>query len=291
MWGFFSIPLRNLKEFPSEQILQYRIITSIIITWLIILLFRKKNLQQDWNYLRSEPKANRKKLIGLILLAGILITGNWYSFIFAVNHVSLKSAAFAYMVCPLLTALGGYMILKEHLTPIKLVAIALAFISILILAQGSFIEVIWSVFIASLYALYVIIQRVVREIDKFNMLGVQLIISLLLMLPLFIYQGNSLPADPVFWINILVISVVFTIIPMFLSLYALVGIPSSTMGIIIYVNPVVAFAVAILYFNEGITSFQMLAYSLLVAAIVVFNSGFLGDLIGRSYKKTMTKIA
>ena len=291
MWGFFSIPLRNLKEFPSEQILQYRIITSIIITWLIILLFKRKKLKQDWNFIKAEPPASRKKLIGLILLAGILITGNWYSFIYAVNHVSLKSAAFAYMVCPLLTALGGFMILKEHLTSIKLIAIALAFVSILILARGSFSDVIWSVFIASLYALYLIIQRVVRDIDKFNMLGVQLILSLLLMLPMFIYQAHGLPTDPNFWINILVISVVFTIIPMFLSLYALVGIPSSTMGIIIYVNPVVAFAVAIFYFNEGITSLQVLAYSLLVVAVVVFNSGFLSDLIGRGYKKTITKIA
>jgi chloramphenicol-sensitive protein RarD len=291
MWGFFSIPLRNLKEYPSEQILQYRIISSIVITWLIILLFRRKNLIKDWSYIKHQSPASRRQIIWLILLAGILITGNWYSFIYAVNHVSLKSAAFAYMVCPLLTAIGGFMILKEHLTPIKLSAIGLAFISILILAQGSFTEVMWSVFIASLYAFYLIIQRVIRDLDKFNMLGIQLLLSLLLILPMFISDTAGIPVSPDFWINIIIISVFFTIIPLFLSLYALGGIPSSTMGIIIYVNPVVAFAVAILYFDEGITSLQAMAYSLLVAAVILFNSGFIGGFVGRRYKNMTSKTA
>lgn len=288
MWGFFSIPLRNLQAYPSEQILQYRIITSLLITWLYILLFRRARAASDWKRIRDQRPADRRKTLILIILAGVLITGNWYSFIYAVNHVSLKSAAFAYMVCPLLTAMGGFLILKEHLSPVKLAAIGIAFVSILILAKGSLTDVFWSVFIASLYAFYLVIQRVVRELDKFNMLAIQLLLSLVLILPLFISHHGAIPVSPVFWINILLISVVFTIIPLFLSLYALEGIPSSTMGIIIYVNPVVAFAVAILYFGEEITSLQAFAYSLLVLAVVVFNSGFLGGFISNRYRKTMS---
>lgn len=288
MWGFFSIPLRNLQAYPSEQILQYRIITSLLITWLYILLFRRERAASDWKRIRDQRPADRRKTIILIILAGVLITGNWYSFIYAVNHVSLKSAAFAYMVCPLLTAMGGFLILKEHLSPVKLGAIGIAFVSILILAKGSLTDVFWSVFIASLYAFYLVIQRVVRELDKFNMLAIQLLLSLVLILPLFISHHGAIPVSPAFWINILLISVVFTIIPLFLSLYALEGIPSSTMGIIIYVNPVVAFAVAIIYFGEEITSLQAFAYSLLVLAVVVFNSGFLGGFISSRYRKTMS---
>ncbi|HEY0896848.1 MAG TPA: EamA family transporter [Sphingobacteriaceae bacterium] len=291
MWGFFSIPLRNLQDYPSEQILQWRIITSLIITWLVILLFRRRSLASDRAFLRKQSPEGRKRIITLIFLAGVLITGNWYSFIYAVNHVSLKSAAFAYMVCPLLTAMGGFLILKEHLTPLKLTAIGIACISILILSRGSLRDVCWSVFVASLYAFYLIIQRVVRDLDKFNMLGIQLLLSLILTLPLFISQGAGIPDAPEFWINILVISVVFTIIPLFLSLYALVGIPSSTMGIIIYVNPVIAFAVAILYFGEEINTLQALAYSLLVVAVIIFNSGFISGLISSRYRKTADNLA
>ena len=285
MWGFFSIPLRNLQEYPSIDILHYRIFVSLIITWLIILVFKKKDLRNDIAFIKSKSKPERKKILLLTLGAGVLITGNWFSFIYAVNHVSLTSAAFAYMVCPLITAMGGFFILKEHLSPTKLVAIGIALVSILILAQGSLRDVLWSVFIASLYAFYLIIQRVVNNVDKLNMLGVQLLISFLIMFPLFLYDFSAFQTDLNFWINILIISVVFTIIPLFLSLYALVGLPSSTLGIIIYLNPIVAFAVAFLYFNETANSFQVYAYALLAAAVVIFNWGIIGSLFQKGYNK------
>ena len=285
MWGFFSIPLRNLQDYPSEEILHYRIFTSLTITWLIILIFKKKDFRNDIVFLKSQSPEERKKIFWLTLAAGILITGNWFSFIYAVNHVSLTSAAFAYMVCPLITAMGGFLILKEHLSPTKLVAIGIALISILLLAQGSLRDVLWSVFIASLYAFYLIIQRVVNKVDKLNMLGIQLVISFLIMFPFFIYHFTAFPTDAYFWVNILIMSVVFTIIPLFLSLYALVRLPSSTLGIIIYLNPIVAFAVAFYYFDESVNTFQIYAYALLVAAVIIFNWGIIGSLFQKSDNK------
>lgn len=288
IWGFFAIPLRNLQEYSSEVILHYRIFTSLLITWLLILLFRRKEIRRDIAFLRLSSPQSRKRIYLLTLIAGVLITGNWFTFIYAVNNVSLTSAAFAYMVCPLITAMGGFLILKEHLTRIKLVAIGIALVSILILAQGSLVEVLWSVFIASLYAFYLIIQRVITQLDKLNVLGVQLIISLVIMLPLFIYNHTAFPMELSFWVNILIISVVFTIIPLFLSLYALIGMPSSTLGIIIYLNPVIAFAVAFLYFNDKINPYQVYAYSLLFAAVVVFNWNLIGSIFQKRYDKLKT---
>lgn len=285
MWGFFSIALRNLRSYPSEQILNYRIFTSLLFTWLFIFIFRKKQLRADITNLRTQTPANRKKIIWLTLLAGLLITGNWFSFIYAVNHVSLSSAAFAYMVCPLITAMGGFLLLKENLTNYKLMGLTIALISILILAQGSPKDVLWSILIATLYAFYLIIQRIMVDIDKFNMLGIHLFLSALLMLPLFIYRFEGLPTELNFWTNIVVIAVAFTIIPLFLSLYALIGLPSSTMGILIYTNPIVAFAVAFFYFHESINSHQLIAYLLLLAAIVVFNWNILVGFLSKSKKQ------
>lgn len=271
VWGFFSIPLRMLRDYPADQILYYRIFTSLLLTWLYILFFRKKQIKSDFNFIQNQDKPIRKKIIWLNLLAGVLITGNWFTFIYAVNNVNLKSAAFAYMVCPLLTAMGGFFILKEKLTGMKLTALGLATISILVLAQGSLIDVLWSVLIASLYSFYLILQRVIHGIDRFNMLGLHLLIASILMLPFFIYEFQSFPVDLSFWLTILIISIFFTIIPLFLSLYALTGMPSSTLGIIIYINPIVAFAVAFFYFHEGISLFQLYSYSLLFVAVIVFN--------------------
>ncbi len=281
IWGFFSIPLRLIKNYPAEEILHYRIFSSLLITWAVIILFRRKHLQLDFRYFKSEPGKERKRLIWLSLLAGFLITGNWFTYIYAVNEVSLKSAAFAYMVCPLITAMGGFLILKEPLSRLKLLALLIALISILVLAQGSVRDVLWSVFIAALYSFYLIIQKVMGKIEKFNMLGIHLLIASLITLPFFLYNFRTFPADPFFWLIIIIISVFFTIIPLFLSLYALIGMPSSTLGIIIYLNPIVAFAVAFFYFHEEISQQQLYAYSMLFAAVLVFNWNTLTELLKR----------
>ena len=271
-----------LQNYNSDQILYYRVFTSLILTWLYILLFRKKQIKLDMKFFRQEDKFSRRKIIWLSLLAGFLITGNWFTFIYAVNNVNLKSAAFAYMVCPLITAMGGFLILKEKLTNMKLIALGFASISIVILAQGSLMDVFWSILIAALYSFYLIIQRAMVGIDKFNMLGLHLLIATFLMLPFFVSQFQSFPSDLSFWLTIVVISIFFTIIPLFLSLYALIGMPSSTLGIIIYINPIVAFAVAFFYFHEGISLLQLYSYSLLLVAVIVFNWAIIKDILFKS---------
>jgi chloramphenicol-sensitive protein RarD len=271
IWGFISISLRFLKDYQSDQILYYRILTSFIICWLYILIVNRAKIKQDIHVFRQFKGRGLFQLTSLIVLSGIFITLNWFSFIYVVNNVNLKSAAFAYMVCPLITAMGGFFLLKEKLTKIKTIGILIAIISIVILATGSFYEVMWSVAIAVFYSFFLIIQRVIAGINKFNMLGIQLLIALLIIIPLFFLYPKPIPSAISFWLDIIVISVIFTIIPLLLSLYALERLPSSTVGILIYINPVVSFTVAFLYFNEKIDSSQFFAYSILIIAVVIFN--------------------
>jgi len=277
-----SIPLRSIKHFPPQEILYYRIFVSIIMVWASILLFRRQALRNDFAYVKALAFKEKRKFVLLTILSSILITGNWFTYIFAVNSVSLKAAAFAYMVCPLLTALCGFLILKEQLTKTKTIAIIIALVSIVLLATGSLYEVIWAVVIASFYALYVVVLKVIRNVDKFNFLGVQLVLSGLIMFPMYLFNSSAFPTDSFFWSHIFLIAVVFTIIPLFLNSYALLGMPSSALGILIYLNPIVAFAVAFFYFKEKIDMHQLFAYLLLLLSIIIFNAQLLKSIV---YKK------
>lgn len=291
IWGFISIAFRFLKEYSAEQILYYRIFVSFVICWLIILFINGKKLKADIKEITSHTGKIAFKLYGLIFLSGVFITLNWFTFIYVVNNVNLKSAAFAYMVCPLITALGGFIILKEELSRLKFIGITLAIVSIFILATGSFTDVIWSITTAAFYAFFLIIQRVIQNISKLNMLGFQLVIALGLVLPLFFIFPQPAPQSLSFWIDIIIISIVFTIIPLLLSLYALSVLPSSTVGILIYINPVVAFSIAFFYFHEGIKANQILAYVLLVIAVIIFNFKILKDSFFKvNQKRTLKQI-
>lgn len=277
IWGFFSIPLRNLKAYQAEEILYYRIFTSLIVIWLAIFVFRKKQLRSDIAFLKVADSRLKRKIVAQLLLSTILLTLNWYTFIYAINNVSISSGAFAYMVCPLITAFGGYLILRENLTKIQLTALLVACLSILMLARGSLVEVLWSIIIAALYAFYLIIQRKMQHLDKLNALAFQITLAVIFMLPFYFYQHESVPTGIWFWGHIIIIAALFTVIPLFLSLYALIGIPSSTLGIIIYLNPIIAFTVAIFYFDEHINIVQLTAYMLLLFAVLLFNAKLIKD--------------
>ena len=81
--------------------------------------------------------------------------------------------------------MGGFFILREQLSTVKLTSIGIALIGVLLLANGSLMDVMWSIFIATTYTSYLLLQRMILKLDKLNVLGMQLILSALIFFPLF----------------------------------------------------------------------------------------------------------
>ena len=291
IWGFLTIPLKRLHEigYPSEQILYYRVFASFILIWIFNLPFRRKVIKADIDLLRTMPAPDRKKALLLLLATGIFITANWFTYIYVVNHIGVKVAGFGYLICPLITAGGGFLILKEPLSRVKVIGITTAVISIIILSTGSVSQALWSVLVAISYSIYLIIQRVLTQFDKINMLALQLIIAMLLLLPFYIYQFKSFPTGAEFWLTIFIVALLFTLVPLLLSLFALTGIPSSTLGITIYINPVITFGVAFFYFHESFEQSQLAGYLLLLASVIIFNWQIISNIASR--KKLRTQLS
>ena len=116
IWGFFSLALKPLHDYASLDILFYRIFLAAVLLLAINLFFRKEKVQIDVAVFKSLDKSVRNKLIFLTIAGGFLLTFNWFLFIYAINHVSLQSASFAYMICPIVTTILAYFILKEKLS-------------------------------------------------------------------------------------------------------------------------------------------------------------------------------
>ncbi len=282
IWGFFSLSLRSIKDYPSLNILIFRVFTALLLTSAIILIFRKSTFKNDLNFIQSLNKNNRRQLLLRIFYSSVLVTLNWFAFIYVINHVSVQAGAFAYMVCPIITAVFAFIFLKEELSKIKWLSIALCLVSIVMLGMGFITEVIYSVIIAALYAGYLIIQKRIEGVDKLNVLLIQLIISCVFIVPFTFSDSLVVPNDFHFWTQIVIISLVFTIVPLFLSLYALKGLPSSTMGVLIYLNPIVAFIVAFVYFDEAINLQKVIAYTILFVSVILFNKNYVLGLFKRS---------
>nr|WP_305070049.1 EamA family transporter [Flavobacterium covae] len=77
-----------------------------------------------------------------------------------------------------------------------------------------------------------------------------------------------------FWEVMTLIVILFTILPLFLNLYALKGVDSKTVGVLMYINPLINFFLALFYFREEINLIQLSAYLLIIVAIILFNINY-----------------
>lgn len=271
IWGFFSLALKPLHDYPSLDILFYRVFYATTLLLIINLFFRKEKLKKDLQVFKSFEKTEKRKTVLLTILGGFLLTFNWFLFMYCVNHVSLQSASFAYLICPIITTILAYFILKEKLSKWQWFSVFLCVISCGILSYGHVTELVYSLVIATTFALYLISQRKNNQFDRFVVLTVQLVIASMVLLPFYpIYKG-VIPAVSLFWILMTLIVVLFTIIPLFLNLYALKGMNSSAVGILMYTNPLINFFLAVIYFKEAINFSQTIAYFLILISIVIFN--------------------
>lgn len=271
IWGFFSLALKPLHNYPSLDILFYRVFFSVVTMVFINLVFRRNVIRKDWNHFKSISPKQKRSIVLLTVGGGLFLSSNWFVFIYVMNHVSVKAASLAYLICPILTTVFAFFILKEKLSKWQWVAVMISFFSCILLSFNHFQDIFYSLIVAATYALYLVSQRKNSEMDKFLVLTVQLVFTALILLPFYPKYSGTLPTEPLFYGCMFIIVVFFTIIPLFLNLYALKGITSSAVGIMIYINPIINFLLAIFYYQEQVSSLQLFSYFLILISILVFN--------------------
>ena len=271
IWGFFSLVLRPLDDYTSADILFYRVFSCAVLMLLIVFLFRRKKWKETVQLFKNLPPDKRRLTIWLNIGGSIFLTGNWFSFIYVMNHISVKATSLAYMVCPILTTLLAFFILHEKLHRLQWLAVALSVTGCLLLSYADLRDMYFSLIVGFSYACYLVSQRRNAGFDTFIVLTVHIVLSSLILLPFFLTYSGKLPSAFSFYAMIAVIAVFFTIIPLFLNLYALTGINSSVVGMMLNINPIIAFTLATWVFHEQINGIQIVSYSIILIAVIVFN--------------------
>ena len=199
IWGFFSLVLRPIGTYPSLDILFYRVFSCAVLMLIVSLLFRRKIWRQNKEAFKDMPSSQKRKIVGLTLGGGVFLTANWFFFIYVMNHINLKAASFAYLVCPIMTTVLAYFILKEKLSKWQWTAVLLSVFSCLLLSFNNLTDVFYSLVVALSYALYLVSQRKNNELDRFLLLTFQITFSALMLLPFYPHYSGPLPASAFFY--------------------------------------------------------------------------------------------
>ncbi|PJJ80397.1 EamA family transporter [Mucilaginibacter auburnensis] len=270
-WGFFSLVLKPLAAYPSIDLLFYRVFSCALLMLLIVVLFKRKAVTDAINVYKILSPKRRRKVLMLNIGGSLLLSFNWFSFIYVMNHVSVKAASLAYLVCPVLTTVLAFFLLNEKLSRLQWGAVALSLLSCLLLSYANITDMFYSILVGLSYAGYLVSQRRNVGFDKFLTLTFHIVLSAIMLLPFYPAFGGPFPTEIKFYVYIETIAVFFTIMPLFLNLYALRALPSSTLGMLLNINPIIGFTLAALVYKEQISAMQIVAYSLILIAVVVFN--------------------
>lgn len=271
IWGLFSLALRPIKEFPPLEILLYRVLACLGLLLIVVFVFRRTSVMETKSYLGGLPSTGRRNLILWNLLAGLLLTTNWFLFIYVMNFVSVKATSLAYLVCPILTAVLAGVLLKEKIKILQWAALLVGAIGCGMLAAGHLVDLLLSVLIALSYAFYLIIQKKNAGLDSFIVLTLHTLVAVICLIPVVPFFGVGVPADGKFYAFIGIIAICFTILPMFLSLFSLKGIKGSAVGMLMNINPIIAFSLSVFYFKEDADAWQYAAYSVVFVSVLLFN--------------------
>lgn len=118
IWGLFPLYFKALLDIPPTEILVHRIVWSLAFLALV-LAWRKQ-----WAWIVG--LVHQPKVLAGFTASALLLSANWFVYIWAVNNGRVIDASLGYFINPLVSVLLGSVLLHERLRPVQWAAVALA---------------------------------------------------------------------------------------------------------------------------------------------------------------------
>ena len=264
-WGVAPVYFKLVKQVPAFEILAHRIIWAFVLVLVLIIAMRRMD--------RILPIVRRPKLILRLAIATVLLGGNWFLFIWAINTDHLLDASLGYYINPLLNVAIGMAFFGEKMRRLQLVAIALAVtgVAIQVITFGA---VPWvAIALAASFATYGAIRKRL-PVDSISGLWLETAILTPVMLGYLVFFADSSASDlsaNSWQLNgLLVAAGLVTTIPLLCFTAAAQRIRYSTLGFFQYIAPSLMFLLAVLAYGEPLEQSKLLTFVIIWSALALY---------------------
>lgn len=269
LWGFLPFYWKMLDHIGAEEILANRVLWSFL--FMLVLLFLSKKWSLFMKTIHGFAK-NKKQLLALFI-ASILISINWFVYIWGVNSEQMVETSLGYYINPLVSVLLGVIFFKEKLSHAQIISFLLATIGVLImtLSYGSFPWI--AITLAVSFGLYGMAKKLIK-MDS----AVGLALETLVMTPIaalymwwFIGSENTVLAGG--WgVSFLLIGAgAATAIPLLFFAKGAQRIPLSTLGFLQYIAPTIMLFLGIFVYHETFSKSDLLAFLFIWSALTIYS--------------------
>lgn len=269
LWGILPVYWKALELVSPFEILSSRFMWSCVFVFLLI-IFQKK-----WPLFAKEVKQvfSNVKTGAAMVAAGITISFNWGTFIWAVNNGHIVETSMGYYINPLVSILFAVVFLLERLDKMQLAAIPCAFIGVASMVY-SFGKIPWvSLTLAFTFALYGLLKKILPVSALTSiMLETLLITPLALVYEYSLWQqGVSFYASGNLQVIMMLTGAgVVTAIPLLLFTAGARLLPLKIIGFLQYISPTLTLLIGVFVYNEAFTASHLLAFGWIWAALLLF---------------------
>jgi drug/metabolite transporter (DMT)-like permease len=216
-----------------------------------------------------------RKQLGLAVLGGLAIVGNWLLLFAAYPRASISIATAVYNTQPFMLVGLGTLFFAERLTANKLAWLAIAFAGMLLIVQAKgehgqsgtdyLAGILFALGAALLYAIASIVAKKLKGVPPHLIALIQVCVGVLALAPLTNFAHA--PADASTWGLLITLGMAHTGL-MYILLYgAIQKLPTSLIGALSFIYPIVAILVDLIAFGHRLQLIQLVgAAAILLAA-------------------------
>ncbi|MEH7118922.1 EamA family transporter RarD [Neobacillus vireti] len=270
LWGLLPIYWKFLEQVNAKEILANRIFWSFIFMILVLIVTKK------WSLFVSTLKsfAENKKQMYALTIASLLISINWFVYIWAVNSGHMIEASLGYYINPLISILLGMIVLKEKLTLAQLVSFILAAIGVIIITVSHGVFPWIAITLALSFGLYGLAKKLINVESSVGLTLETMVltpIAAIYMVYLFINGTNFLfSAD---WGTdwLLIGAGAATAIPLLYFAKGAQKIPLSLLGFLQYISPTLTLILGVFVYHEHFSKVQLVSFMFIWAALAIYS--------------------
>ena len=273
IWGLSAIYYHLIEHIPPLEVLSHRTIWSLVLlTAYLIIRGRFRQLVR--------LMSNRKSL-AIVVASGLLISINWFIFIFSVQLGRVIETSLGYYIFPLVAVALGYLFLGERLSRWQGAAVALAVLAVLVLTAGLGVAPWISLGLAFSFGFYGLVKARIKADAVLAVTAEVAVLSPLALVWIWGVNtqgwtglvgrtGGFFGHDAVdTWL--LIGAGLVTLVPLVLLGYAVNQLRLSTVGLVQYLNPTIQFVIAVTLFSQPVTPWHMIAFPLIWLGLAVYS--------------------
>jgi chloramphenicol-sensitive protein RarD len=266
MWGLFPVYWKWLQTVPASQILGHRM------AWSLIFVIGVLALQRDWAWLG--PVLRQRKTLLVYTLAAVLLSCNWFIYIWGVNAGFIVETSLGYFINPLVNVLLGVIFFKEKLRRPQAAAAMLAGVGVLYLTFN-YGRLPWiALALAFSFATYGLLKKT-APLNATRSFTLETLVMFLPAVAFLLTQeinGVGAFAHQGWLVTLLlVLAGPVTSVPLILFGVAARRIPLSMIGFLQYLAPTLQFLIGVFIYHESFPPSRLLGFSLIWLALSIYS--------------------